>query len=246
MAWPKGKKPSKETLLKISRYYSNPEVREKISGRQKKYFREHPEAKKRFAELSRNYNSNPANRKKMSELKKKQYQQNPGLIEKIDRTMTEWWHEHPNIKKERSIAIKNLFIKYPERFKKFLKYGKNPITLYLKTKQGFVVKSKGEQQIANFLFENKIKSLYEAKTLIFEKEGQICIPDFYLPKFKTYIEFYGGYPAAWKKKVMKNKLYEKYKIPCIFITPAELRNLDYYLIDKITSTLFKYFYLKGM
>jgi hypothetical protein len=114
-----------------------------------------------------------------------------------------------------------------------MKYGKNSSVPHLKTKQGFLVRSKGEQKIANFLYDNKIKSFYEGKTLMFEKEGQICVPDFYLPKSKThkatYIEFYGGYPAAWKKKVMKDKLYKKYKIPCVFITPSELRDLNYYL-----------------
>ena len=167
--------------------------------------------------------------KKMSRIKKKQYSENNNLIRKIDREMTRWWHSHPNIKKERSIQVKNLMIKNPEKFKKFLKYGNNPSAPIFRTKQKFVVRSRGEQKIANFLYDNNISSSYETKTLIFEKEGQICVPDFYLPKQKVYIEFYGGYPAAWKKKVMKNKLYKKYKIKCIFITPAELRDLDYYL-----------------
>ena len=143
--------------------------------------------------------------------------------------MTRWWHEHPNIRKERSIKAKKFFMEHPDKFKNFMKHGSNSNKLHLKTKQGFLVRSKGEKKIANFIFENKIKSSYENKTLIFEKEGQVCIPDFYLPKYKTYIEFYGGYPGAWKKKVMKNKLYKKYKIPCIFITTAELRDLNYYL-----------------
>jgi hypothetical protein len=174
-------------------------------------------------------------REKISISVKKYWQEHPEFIKRIDREMTEWWHEHPNIRKERSEYIKKLFMKHPDKFSKFLEYGKNPNTSHLKTKQGFIVRSKGEQQIANFLFDNKIRSQYESKTLIFKKEGMICIPDFYLPKFKIYIEFYGGFPKAWKKKVMKNRLYKKYKIPCIFITPAELRNLDYSLIKQLKT-----------
>ena len=202
MAWPKGRKHSRETAKKISKSISR-------------------------------YYSNPLSRKKMSELKKKQYQERPELIAEIDRKITEWWKEHPHIRKERSVAIKRFFIKNPDKFKKFMKYGKNSSVPHLKTKQGFIVKSYGEQKIADFLFENKIKSVYEEKTLIFKDDGQICTPDFWLPSLKVYIEFYGGHPKSWKKKVMKNKLYKKHKIPCIFITPAELRNLEYFILKEL-------------
>ena len=194
MAWPKGRKHTKEEIKKISKFTSR-------------------------------YYSNPLARKKMSTLKKKQYQERPELITEIDRTVTKWWREHPHIKKERSETLKKLFIEHPDKFKKFLKYGSNPILPHFKTKQKFLVRSRGEQTIANFLHDNNLVAQYESKTLIFKEEGQICVPDFYLPKYKMYIEFYGGHPKSWKKKVMKNKLYKKHKIPCIFITPAELRNL---------------------
>lgn len=217
----------------LKKYYSNPETRKKIAEERRKYWRGNPKINRRYTELSRKAHSSPAYRKKMSEIKKKQYKKNLEIIKRIDRKMTEWWKEHPNIRKERSIKIKNLFIRHPEKFRRFLRYGGNPSLPRFRTKQKFLVRSRGEQKIANFLFDNKIKSLYEAKTLIFKKEGQICVPDFYLPRFKTYIEFYGGYPKSWKKKVMKNKLYKKYKILCIFITPKELRDLDYYLIKEI-------------
>jgi len=124
-------------------------------------------------------------------------------------------------------------MKHPEKFKNFMKGGRNLLTPHIKTKSGFLVRSHGEQAIANFLHDNKILSSYESKSLIFKSEGQICVPDFWLPKYKTYIEFYGGHPLAWKKKVLKNKLYKKYNIPCIFITPAELRDLRYYLKEEL-------------
>ena len=37
---------------------------------------------------------------------------------------------------------------------------------------------------------------------------------------------YLGFPGSWKKKVIKNKLYRKYSVPVIAVTPAELKNLD--------------------
>jgi hypothetical protein len=191
------------------------------------------EQKSKISKAMSRYFSNPSSRLQMSRLKKKQYEKRPELVAEIDREITKWWKEHPHVKKERSEEVRKLFIKSPEKFRKFIKYGNNPSAPVFKTRQGFLVRSRGEQKIADFLSERKIKSAYEGKTLIFEKEGQVCVPDFYLPKFKVYIEFYGGYPGAWKKKVMKNKLYKKHKIPCIFITPAELRNLEYYLESEL-------------
>ena len=191
------------------------------------------ESKEKLSKSMKKYFSNPIARKKQSKIMRKRYIEHPSLAQQIDRTMTKWWREHPNVKKEMSIRAKNLFIKNPEKFKKFIKYGNNPASPRFKTRQGFKVRSRGEQQVADFLFKNKISSQYESKTLIFKEEGQICVPDFYLPQYKIYVEFYGGHPKAWKKKVLKNKLYKKHKIPCIFITPGELGDLGKYLVGEL-------------
>ncbi|MFH1500428.1 MAG: hypothetical protein ABIE22_00600 [archaeon] len=106
--------------------------------------------------------------------------------------------------------------------------GKNFSKLTRKTKFKWKVRSIGEQTIANFLYDRKIRASYESYTL--HLEAWLCTPDFYLEEQNVFIEYYGGHPKAWKKKVEKNKLYSKFKIPCIFITPAELRDLDKYLI----------------
>jgi len=204
----------------------------------KKYYSTNPLERKKVSVWIKKYYANPQSKEKASKIRKKYYQEHPQAIKEMDRIITRWWHEHPNIKKERSIAAKKLFIEHPEKFKKFIQYGNNPNRPRFRTKQGFIVKSRGEQQIANFLANNKIKSDYEKYPLIFKEEGQICIPDFYLPSYKIYIEFYGGFPKAWKKKVMKNKLYKKYKIPCIFITPAELRDLNNYLMGELKGKKF--------
>ena len=81
-----------------------------------------------------------------------------------------------------------------------------------------------EQQVARFLHKHKINTSYESEVL--NLDGQICVPDFFLTDYEVYIEYYGGFPGSWKKKVIKNKLYRKYSVPVIAVTPAELKNLD--------------------
>ncbi len=230
----------------MKKRYSNPAARRRMSeimkqkyldshagqnlaDKRKDYWKLHPKEYNKYRENARKVRSASSYRKKISKIIKENYRKNPELIAKVDRAVTQWWEEHPNIRKERSEEMRNLFIKNPDKFKGFMKFGNNSADTIFKTKQKFNVRSRGEQQIADFLWRNKIKAFYEAKPLTFEKEGQICVPDFWLPKYKTYIEYYGGHPKSWKKKVMKNKLYKKYNISCIFITPTELRDLDYYL-----------------
>jgi hypothetical protein len=54
-------------------------------------------------------------------------------------------------------------------------------------------KSEGERQIAYFLNNNSIKYLYEPGILVNSRDEKprIWYPDFYLPEFGTYIEYYG-------------------------------------------------------
>jgi hypothetical protein len=156
--WPKGKKHKKGW-------------KENISKGMKKYF-SNPKARKKHSRIMKKHYSNPSARLHMSRAIRKLYRENPDILKKIDKSVTIWWREHPNVKKERSETLKKLFIKNPDKFKNFLKYGKNPSRLHLKTKQGFLVRSHGEKTIADFLHDNKIQSQYEAKTLIFEKEGR--------------------------------------------------------------------------
>jgi hypothetical protein len=60
-------------------------------------------------------------------------------------------------------------------------------------KRGLKLKSEGERRIAYFLEENSIRYQYEAGVLVnsIEKQPRIWYPDFYLPEFGTYIEYYG-------------------------------------------------------
>ena len=149
------------------------------------------------------------------------------LRNKVDKIITKWWKEHPNVRKERSEKLKKYYRENPKAFQKFMKGGKTSSQLKIISKLG-KVRSSGEKQIANFLYDNKIKAYYEKYTLFLE--DWLCTPDFYMPKFNIFIEYYGGHPKSRKKKIIKNRIYKKHKIPFIAITPSELRDLDKHLL----------------
>ena len=89
-------------------------------------------------------------------------------------------YQRHNIKNEFEFHTK-------EEYDDFLRW--NPPT----TIQGEVVKSYGEMEIANFLHECGIKYIYEHpyEHDTNDKEHSQYHPDFYLPDYKIYIEYYG-------------------------------------------------------
>jgi len=215
-----------EKSRQMKRFCSeNPEFMRKAQKISISYMRRHPEILRRRRKSIRKAYKNPELRKKMSRIINAKYKANPEIARLIDKKVTAWWREHPNIRKERSKELKEFFIEHPEEFKKKFMNGKNnPFKQHIKTRQGFKVRSEGEKKIADFLFNKGIKCRYESETLILD--GWVCVPDFYLRDYDVYIEFYGGFPGSRQKKVLKNRLYAKYSVACIFITPAELKNLD--------------------
>ena len=74
-----------------------------------------------------------------------------------------------------------------EEYRSYLKYNP-PITLKKET-----VKSYGELDIANFLTQNGITYVYEQEYPIDTRTSEFgqCYPDFYLPNFDVYIEYFG-------------------------------------------------------
>ena len=84
-------------------------------------------------------------------------------------------------------------------------------------------KSKGEQKIANFLDENLIKYQYERGILVNADylKPRIWYPDFYLPEFKNYIEYYGMIGNQNYDQGIKTKqaVYEKAGMDVISIYP---------------------------
>lgn len=115
------------------------------------------------------------------------------------------------------------------------------------------VKSMEELAIANYLFVNGIKyeyeKPYEINTATVDKR-QYC-PDFYLPRYKIYIEHYGTnkadrtpqYSADEEKEYLesmkwKKKIHKQYKTSCIETYSSEFA--DGTIFDHLKEKLTKY------
>ena len=94
-----------------------------------------------------------------------------------------------------------------------------------RTNDGHYVRSRAELVIANWLFAEGMA--YEKRVPI--KEDVYC--DFYIPKGKIYIEFWGlkDDEAYIKRKEKKIELYKKYNLNLIEIDNDKIGNLDDYL-----------------
>ncbi len=207
--WTAGKRKEKSLAMQHM-YRKHPEKGKRLSKWRIKYYRKHPELKMLIGKNTARFFANPLNRKTASE------------------RMNERYKNHPYLRKKLSIEKQRYYEKHPAALRRLLEYGKRACKRHLRTKQKWLVMSLGEKRIANFCYDIKEPLLYEAVELNFPEMDPV--PDFVMPRFNVLVEFYGGHYKAWKSKVKKNKLYKKYKIPVIFITPAELDNLNYYLI----------------
>ena len=98
------------------------------------------------------------------------------------------------------------------------------------TDQGETVRSYGEKQISDFFACNNIQYKYEP-----EMRRVFARPDFYLPEYDVYVEYWGlvnaGDPRVKEQyiKKMKRKMarYHSNKIKFISIYPDNLKNLDW-------------------
>jgi zinc-ribbon domain len=108
------------------------------------------------------------------------------------------------------------------------------------TMNGEQVKSKAEQRIADYLARNGIRYVYEfgAKTnaLIFKRT--FAKPDFYLPDYGVYVEYWGLIGVAKDyKRTMKWKMrqYRDNGIKYISLYPDNMDNLDWIFRKKFTD-----------
>ena len=101
-----------------------------------------------------------------------------------------------------------------------------------RTNDGHYVRSRAELVIANWLFAEGMA--YEKRVPI--KEDIYC--DFYIPKGKIYIEFWGleDDEAYIKRKEQKIELYKKYNLNLIEIDNDKIGNLD----DHLPKELLKF------
>lgn len=117
-------------------------------------------------------------------------------------------------------------------FEKENKYGTKSVT-----QQGEEVKSLAEKRITDYFVKNKITYLYEEEArrkVLWVLSEKISRPDFYLPDYNVFVEYWGLVDADNKRKrneyirTMKWKLaqYHKANIKVISLYPSNLNNLD--------------------
>ena len=102
-------------------------------------------------------------------------------------------------------------------------------------------KSEGERRIAYFLDSNTIKYRYEPGILVnsIDHRPRIWYPDFYLPEFGTYIEYYGlagrqNYDRGIKRKEV---VYSKMGLDVIPVFPWTFtENWQGYLMTELEQT----------
>jgi hypothetical protein len=124
-------------------------------------------------------------------------------------------------------------------FSKRQDYGIKSVTL-----DGIKVKSKAEKTIADYFVRNKIQYQYEkpaVRRALWIFKIRISKPDFYLPRYDTFVEYWGLLNADDKRlryhysRIRRQKItkYQKFKIKFISLYPSDLPNLDRVLREKL-------------
>ena len=101
-------------------------------------------------------------------------------------------------------------------------------------------KSEGERQIAALLDRYGIPFLYEKETLVEDNfKLKIWYPDFYLPDFKVYVEYFGlQNDAGYRERTAhKMQVYAENKLDLVPVFPENLRQLEPYLLGGIERIL---------
>ena len=100
------------------------------------------------------------------------------------------------------------------------------------TRAGIIVRTNYEKRIANYLFINGIEFIYEKKLIINDKT---YYPDFYIPKYELFIEFFGWSHIPSYERKMKEKFstYSKLGIKCIYLYLKGSRDLEKNLEDAL-------------
>jgi len=95
-----------------------------------------------------------------------------------------------------------------------------------------VVQSKGERLIANWLSAHGVEHRYDDKFQIVQ--GFAVRPDFYLPRYDVYIEYWGLDTTDYKiGMLLKQKLYQQEGKKLISVYPADLPQLG----NKLSAAL---------
>ncbi|WP_415280948.1 hypothetical protein [Candidatus Nitrososphaera sp. FF02] len=113
-----------------------------------------------------------------------------------------------------------------------------------KTRNGEVVKSGGERIIADYFYHSKIRYQYE-KAAIGDSGRRISRPDFYLPDYDVYVEYWGMADTKDSKdrnayaKSMEWKMarYHENGIKVVSIFPREIDNIYIVFQKKLKEVL---------
>ncbi len=102
----------------------------------------------------------------------------------------------------------------------------------IRTSDGVFVQSHGERIIAEWLAAHSIKYRYDERIRIIK--GHAVRPDFYLPEFDVYIEYWGMDTIDYKIGMLtKQKLYQQESKRLISLYPEDKNNLDAALGNKL-------------
>ncbi len=104
----------------------------------------------------------------------------------------------------------------------------------IRANDGTLVQSAGELKIADWLTARKIKYRYDERIRIID--GYAIRPDFYLPEFDVYIEYWGMDTIDYKIGMLKKlKLYQLQGKKLISLYPEDKNNLDIILKSKLSK-----------
>ena len=102
----------------------------------------------------------------------------------------------------------------------------------IRAQNGSLVQSDGERRIVNYLHERNIAYRYDERIRIIE--GYAIRPDFYLPEFDVYIEYWGMDTIDYKIGMLKKqKLYQQEGKRLISLSFQEKDRLENVLRDKL-------------
>lgn len=102
----------------------------------------------------------------------------------------------------------------------------------LRTTNEVAVQSQGERRIGNYLAENGIRYVYDERFRI--AASAILRPDFYLPEFDLYIEYWGMDTDDYlERRREKQFLYQRAGKKLISLTPDDLPQIEAILEEKL-------------
>ena len=99
----------------------------------------------------------------------------------------------------------------------------------IKCEDGRFVRSKSEKIISDFLFNNKIRTIYEKEVYYYPKDGDPIIlkPDFYLPDYDIYIEHNGlTYKSYLSTKEKTEAMYKEIGLKVIVTTEKDVDDIS--------------------